>query len=44
MLTGYTKWPKEFADRYREERLLQQKRFGVMLESEAEKYGDQLQL
>ena len=19
MLTGYTKWPKEFADRYREE-------------------------
>ncbi|MDV6037544.1 (2,3-dihydroxybenzoyl)adenylate synthase [Bacillus sp. SM-B1] len=42
MLTGYTKWPKEFADRYREEGCWLGETFGGVLRERAEKYGDQI--
>lgn len=42
MLTGYTKWPKEFANRYREEGCWLGETFGGMLRERAEKYGDQI--
>ncbi|HDR4364430.1 TPA: (2,3-dihydroxybenzoyl)adenylate synthase [Bacillus cereus] len=42
MLTGYTKWPKEFADRYREEGCWLGETFGGVLRGRAEKYGDQI--
>lgn len=42
MLTGYTKWPKEFADRYREEECWLGETFGGVLRERAEKYGDQI--
>ncbi|XLP24285.1 (2,3-dihydroxybenzoyl)adenylate synthase [Bacillus toyonensis] len=42
MLTGYTEWPKEFADRYREEGCWLGETFGGVLRERAEKYGDQI--
>ena len=41
MLVGYREWPKEFADRYREEGCWLGETFGVLRER-AEKYGDQI--
>ncbi|MBJ8032209.1 2,3-dihydroxybenzoate-AMP ligase, partial [Bacillus cereus group sp. N21] len=42
MLTGYTEWPKEFVDRYREEGCWLGETFGGVLRERAEKYGDQI--
>lgn len=42
MLIGYTEWPKEFANRYREEGCWLGETFGSMLKERAEKYGDQI--
>ena len=42
MLVGYTEWPKEFADRYREEGCWLGETFGGVLREQAEKYGDQI--
>ncbi|HFK1484655.1 TPA: (2,3-dihydroxybenzoyl)adenylate synthase [Bacillus cereus] len=42
MLVGYTEWPKEFADRYREEGCWLGETFGGLLRERAEKYGDQI--
>lgn len=42
MLVGYTEWPKEFADRYREAGCWLGETFGGVLRERAEKYGDRI--
>ena len=42
MLTGYTEWPKELVDRYREEGCWLGETFGAMLRERAEKHGDEI--
>lgn len=42
MLVGYTEWPKEFADHYREEGCWLGETFGGVLRERAEKYGDRI--
>ena len=42
MLIGYTEWPKELVDRYREEGCWLGETFGSMLKERAEKHGDQI--
>ena len=44
MLTGYTKWPKEFADRYREEGCWLGETFGGVLRGRAENMEIKLRL
>ncbi|MBO1581641.1 (2,3-dihydroxybenzoyl)adenylate synthase [Bacillus sp. XF8] len=42
MLTGCRKWPKEFADRYKEKDCWRGETFGAMLRERAEKHGDRI--
>ncbi len=42
MLTGCQEWPKEFADRYKEEGCWRGETFGEMLRERAMKHGDQI--
>ncbi|MCI0766948.1 (2,3-dihydroxybenzoyl)adenylate synthase [Bacillus sp. TL12] len=42
MLTGCREWPKEFADRYKEEGCWRGETFGEMLRERAMKHGDQI--
>ncbi|MBH0334487.1 hypothetical protein BM86_02820, partial [Bacillus thuringiensis] len=42
MLVGYTEWPKEFADHYRDEGCWLGETFGGVLRERAEKYGDRI--
>ncbi|PEI76248.1 (2,3-dihydroxybenzoyl)adenylate synthase [Bacillus wiedmannii] len=42
MLSGFTEWPEEFANRYREEGCWLGETFGSLLRERAEKYGDEI--
>lgn len=42
MLTGYTEWPEEFANRYREVGCWPGETFGSLLRERAEKHGDEI--
>ena len=44
MLVGYTEWPKEFADHYRDEGCWLGETFGGVLRERAEKYENKLRL
>ncbi|KFM99729.1 (2,3-dihydroxybenzoyl)adenylate synthase [Bacillus clarus] len=42
MLKGYTEWPKEFVDRYKEEGCWLGETFGEMLKERAERHGNRI--